>query len=242
MFRKQRPGGTSTGPAVGFLLALTLLASASSCERHPIASRTERQRGYEALYVQDQDAAFVYFKNAIERDATDWKSHLELGRIYLDREQPIQAQLHLEQALRLRLTQPERMEISDLLAESLYRQGRYGAMYAMLREAGDEFGKVEDYLREGDYTLKAGDADAALVAYQKAARFAKEDDPRPYYRMADLYEAAGDPQNTVQMLRYVYYFKPDAPDIARRLRTHGVVPGPTVGVKPPRVAEELEGM
>ncbi len=242
MFRTQRSAGASTGLVWGALLTAALLAGAWGCERHPIVSRTERQRGYEALYIQDQDTAFNHFRTAVERDGTDWKSHLELGRIYLDRDQPIQAQLHLEQALRLRLTQPERMEISDLLAESLYRQGRYGAMYAMLREASDEFGKIEDYLREGDYSLKAGDADAALVAYQKAARFAKEDDPRPYYRMADLYEAAGDPRNTVQMLRYVYFFKPDDPDIARRLRAHGVVPGPTVGQKPPRVEEELEGM
>lgn len=221
----------------GIIFTLTLIVMGmglGACERHPIASRTERQRGYEALYVQDQDKAFIHFQEAIERDPTDWKSHVELGKLYLDRGEPIRAQLHLDQALRLRMDQPERKEITDLLAESLYQQGRYESLYALLRETSEAFGTTEDYLREGDFALKTGDADAALVAYRKAARFAREDDARPYDRMADLYEAAGDARNTVLMLRYVFYFRPADPDLAQRLRAHGVIPGPTVGIKPPR--------
>jgi len=220
------------------MLACMVMFACWGCERHPIASRYERQKGYEALDINDKDTAYEHFEEAVHRDPTDWKSHLELGRILLDRGDALQAQLHLEQALRMRLDFPERLNITDLLAEALYQQGRQEALYTLLRQASHEYGKIEDYLREGDYLSKVGDVDEALVAYQKAARFAKEDDARPYDRMANLYESVGDTGNAIRMLRYAYYLHPEDQTLWDRLRAQGVIPGPTVGLKPPRPQEE----
>ena len=189
-----------------------------------------RQRGMEALQAGDVRWADERFSKAIHQDPTDWKSQFYLGRIRLRQGQPMEAQLHLEQALALRGHHPETGDLIDHLAEALFQQGETAKLHALVKQAAIDHGSTRDYLRQAKYLAYTGDADGAKLAYRKAGQFAAADDPDPFLHMADFYESIGDRGNALTALRCAYGIKPGSRELRNRLRKHGVVPGPTVAL------------
>lgn len=191
-----------------------------------------RRQGMEAFEAGDVNWADNRFSYAVRQDATDWKSQYYLGRVRIMQNRPLEAALHLEKALSLRDHDPETQDILDALAEALYMQGQPVRLHAMLKKAVYDYGTIRDYLRQGRYLAKTGDADGAKVAYRKAAKFAPAKDPEPFLEIADYYESMGDRQNTIDALRRAYAASPGSRRISARLRQYGIVPGPTVGLPP----------
>ncbi len=214
----------------GVLAAAGVLATAGlvGCQHLDVS---HGRRFYE---LKQYDEADVRLSRIVAEDPTDWEAHYYLGLVRLEQNRPLDAELLLEQALRLRPDSPETAQILDALAEALFRQERTAALYAMLQEATQYYGTSHDYVRQAIYLGKSGDADGAVVAFRKAGQFAAPDDPSPYLAAADYYESIGNNPQAVIALRHALYIRPNDPAIGNRLRKHGVVPGPAAALAPQR--------
>ena len=197
---------------------------------------THRERGYTDLRNQDYAAALEHFQAAVDRKSTDYNSQYHLGLTLLKLDRPVPAQTPLEQALALRPDDPQWTDkIADALAESYFQQDRIDTLYAFLDNQVESRGRrYEDFLRTGKFMAKAGDADGAKLALQKAAYFAPMGDPVPYLAIADFYASVNDLENRVQALQYALYMDPDLPETRNRLEGLGIVPGPTQYREPPK--------
>lgn len=213
-------------------LALTLaVAVLTGC----VTNMQLRERGEEALARGDAPAAREAYGQAVDRRPSDWMAQEGLGRAYLALDQPLEAQLAFEKAHVARYDDPDfTPRIVDGIAEALYRQERDQELHAFLEDTANYYATTRAYLRQAEYLVKLGDADAAVVAYQKAAYFADDDDARPYVELADYYQSINDQPNALRSLRYAYYVDPDYPGLADRFRAFGVVPGPTLADEPPK--------
>jgi tetratricopeptide (TPR) repeat protein len=220
------------------LLALSLLA-ALGCQQ---PNALLRRDGMEALDLNDVPAADRKFTAAVQQHATDRKAQYYLGVVRLKQDRALDAQLAEEKALTLRPSDKKFTPlILDALAESLYKQDQRSALSAMLQKAADDYGTVPDYLRQAKYLGLIGDVDGAKLAYRKALKFAPKDDPSPYLAMADYFASVGDTQGAITALGKAYYISPRNERIAERFRRLGIVPGPTVAIKPSEDEAELTG-
>jgi tetratricopeptide (TPR) repeat protein len=230
--------------------ALLGAAVSSGCG---LSADVARVQGYDAFRAGDHARAIERFEHCIKRDATDWKSHYYLGRVTLDSQgDPYYARRHLETAETIRKSLPEsqlspkpgasqtavpfptRHQISDALAESMFRQGLRERLFHYLRQQTADYGTTDDYLRLARYLAAMGDRDGAELAYQKAGLIATLDDPRPHLELADFYDGIGNRAAALQELRKAYYIDPQIKGLADNIRAHGLVPGPTIRIAPQR--------
>lgn len=220
-------------------LGATVLLGLGGCVNNVVL----RERGVENLRKKDYAAAAGNFQGAVDKKPTDFEAQYYLGATLLQLGRPLDAQMPLERALTLKPDNPEwTPRILDALAESLYQQKRYETLHTFLEEASLYWGTTEDFLRQGRYLEKTGDLDNALLAYRKAGLWSAPNDARPYIAMADLYEALGDRPNTLKALGMAYYSNPNDPGLPDRFRKHGIVPGPTVGIKPEKAEKPPRGL
>ncbi len=210
------------------LPGVMMLMSATGCE----PNRLLRRQGMDAVEAGDLDRADDRFTKAMRQDPTDWKSLYYLGKIRTEQGQLIEAQLLLDKALSLRGNHLETDDILDAMAEVLYRQEQKDRLHAMLKQAVEDRPTTRSYVRQAIYLHKMGDADGAKLAFQKAVRFSRADDPTPYLAMADFYESIGDRKAAATALRQAYGIDSSIPGLIERLRGYGIVPGPTAGLPP----------
>jgi tetratricopeptide (TPR) repeat protein len=213
---------------MGLLLA-TLLMTLGCTPPH-----VYRDRGVAAYERGDLVEAKQNFAMCLQGDPTNRVCHYHIGLIALEQDEPAEARRHLEIAYAL-TRDSKRYEyyspdLPDALAEALFRQGNYPKLVGFCEELIAESGKVADYLRLARYMHRMGDPDSAVVVYRKAARIAPPDDPSPYVAMADFYEALGQTDLALEALRRAYGINPDNAEIAGRIRSYGLVPGPTVAL------------
>ena len=225
-----------TGPVASFV-CVTLCLSwllATGCQKTAINLREE---GRLALNRGQTPLALEKTQAAVEKDPSSAQSQYQLGLVFLELNRNLEAQYALEKAQALSPNDPQLTpKILDALAEALFRQGRMANLFEFLDKQVKTTGTTHDFLRQGDYLAKAGDPDAARLAYRKAAYFADPDDPEPYIRIADFYASIGDEPNAVTSLRYANYVDPGNLDVAERLRRFDIVPGPTIAEAPPKPA------
>lgn len=196
-----------------------------------------REEGRLALNRGQNELALEKTAWAVEKDPSSAWSQYQLGRVYLALHRDFEAQYALEKAHALRpddkVLTPK---VLDALAEALFRQERMANLFAFIDKQVATYHTTHDYLRQGEYLAKAGDPDAARLAFRKAAYFADADDPEPYLVIADFYSSIGDQPNAVTALRYANYVDPGNLDAAERLRRFDIVPGPTIAQAPPKPA------
>ncbi len=215
------------------MLAAGMLACVmgmAGCQSNPVL----RLHGENAYKEGRYDVARQKFTKAVNRKSSDWKAHYYLGLVALKQGQPLEAQLSLERALSVRDSHEITPEILDALAQALLDQGKYENLTAMLQQSADRYGTTRDYLRQATFLGKSGDVDGAKIAFQKAIRFARKDDPSPFIALADFYDSLGAGAEALMALRQAYYITPEDPKLADRIRQHGMVPGPTVAIEPQR--------
>lgn len=176
------------------------------------------------------DEADRLLRHVVDEDPTSWQAMYYLGLIQLEQGDPRRASVLLDRALTLRRDAPETRQIIDALSEAIYQQNQPSNLNSLLRQATDYYGTSYDYVRQGKYLAKSGDSDGALVAFQKAERFADQDDALPHLAIADFYEQIGDVLSAIQALRRAYNILPNDPSLEDRLRKHGLVPGPSLKI------------
>lgn len=233
--RTELPGFLARVAGFNGLLTACLLAAVmlpvAGCQR---PSNFLRQDGMNAYADKNYELSHQKFSQAVNQRSDDWKSHYYLGMIALKQDRPLDAQLSLEKALSIRSEHLETPAILDGLAEALFVQSKFANLSAMLQEACDRYGKPEDYLRQGIYLGKSGDADGAKLAFKKAIRFAPKDDPSPFIALAEFYDSLGSSADALMALRQAYYIEPTNVRVKESIRKHGMVPGPTVAIEPQR--------
>ncbi len=218
---------------VAAALAVATLAGVG-CTNHVV----HRERGYDDYRQQDFAAAADDFQKAVTAKPSDYQAQYYLGVTQLKLDQPVAAQMALEQALALRSEDPAwRPRIADALAEAYYQQERVETLYAFLDNMVQTYHQqTVDYLRQAKYLGLMGDADGQKAALEKAAYFAGPEDETPYLALADFFLLFNDVPGAVAALKHAYYVAPKSEEVKDRLRGLGVVPGPTIAVAPPKPA------
>jgi len=218
-------------------LPAALLAAVALLTAGCQTNTSVREEGVILYQGGDYPAAAAKFQRATELLDSDYKSHYLLGLAQLKLGRPVAAQVSIERGLAVRFDDPAlRADMLDALAEAYFQQGeaRYDNLAAFLTSTAAERNASRDYLRQGKYLAKMGDADAARTALRKGAQFARPNDPSPYMAAADFYRALGDVPNELVSLKYAYYIDPKLPGLNDRIRALGTVPGPTVALEPPK--------
>lgn len=207
------------------MLTLTLLG----CQ---ITNPTLREKALTARQEGNTDRAIKLYSKALSQRDTDWRALEGIADIRFDQQNWIDAQHGYEKIISL---QPENTQVSqwlDRVAECLFKQGRNDALQDMLRNANEQYGSSDDFLRQANYLTKVGDMDQAQVAYRKAVHFADKDNAQPWIAMAAFYELIGDKGNAIDTLRRAHAINPNNLSVADRLRHYGIVPGPAAGIQP----------
>lgn len=230
---------------------LMISASALTGCVNELSTDLVRVDAYGAYRKGDFTAARELFERAAEEDATDVKSHYFLGRIGLDQLNDAgYARRHLEVCYTIVHSKtlkrvapapgtassavpfPTTQQIADALCESIYRQNNPPQLMGVLNEMIENHGTTHDYLRRAQYLRKLGDPDAAHASYLAALKVRDPKDATPYVALADFYDSIGDKDQAIRALRNAFYIDDHNQEAAARLRAHGMVPGPSVGLAP----------
>jgi len=219
-----------------------------------------RLKGYQAYRGKKYSPAATYFLACIAKEPRDIRSHYYLGLVATEYYKDAQyAQRHLEQAYTLYLNRkdppsnqqlpgvdpavpwPSFTEIGDALAEAIFQGGDRDVLVAFCRQAIEERGHVDDYLRLASFLHKAGDPDSARDVYHQAIDKAGPKNPAAHLGIADFYEAVGARSQALDHLVRAYGMTPGDSKIKQRIRDHGVVPGPTLlpGNQPKKTSANL---
>ncbi len=207
--------------------ALILLA-AGGCKSMSTAAKINR--GSEAYQQGRYVAAADALSEAAEQSPTSWRAQYMLGLTRLKQNKYYDARVALDRAWVLHPETPESRYIVDALAETLLAQNDEEALYAALDRATRMYGSGYDYLRKAVYLQHVGDMDNAALAFEKAGKLTPADDNRAFVQAADFYREMGDREREIVALRRAYQIDPEDLEVANRLRQHGIVPGPTVGL------------
>lgn len=243
------------------ILAACLLAGLPAITGciNDLSADQSRLKGYSAMQRGEHEKAREHFQQTLQKNDTDWKSLYYLGRIQLEQfNNPGEARRHLEIAYSVRESRsdiqlapkpgsartavpyPTRTEIAAALAEALHQQGRTEQLFGFLRNVTDNHGTMEDYLLLAQYLEKNGDHDAAQVAYKQAAAVADDGDATGYIALADFYDRIGQPDRALTALRKAYHVDPEARGLEKKIREHGMVPGPTIALPPDQDQQQTE--
>ncbi len=238
----MKPTMTPARPArrfTAFCAHAALLAGGMlvGCE----SSVSQRSEGISSMRQGDTAAAIEHFQAAVEARGTDFRAQYWLGVNLLTADEPLRAQVPLEQALALRPADPAwTPRIADALADSYYRQSQTQTLYDFLDNMVKTHGQQSrDFMRQAKFMGLVGDSDGQKLALDKAGFFAVKGDIRPYLAQADFYEAVNDVPAAVEALSFAYYEDSTAEVVKDRLRGLGIIPGPTVA-KAPKKADVLE--
>lgn len=216
------------------ILALTLLGvwmlSLIGCAQTP--NFILHQRARTAMASGNLQAAEANLGQALSQQPGDWKANYLLALVRLQQNRPLDAQLLAEHAMTQNPDGQTSPYILDALAEALLQQNQPVALTSFLKQTASERQTPYDFLRAGKFLAKLGDKDGSELAFRKAARIARADDPTPYVFMADFYESINDAQRAQIALRRAHYVVPNDYNINQRLRGYGLIPGPTIALPP----------
>jgi tetratricopeptide (TPR) repeat protein len=229
---------------------MVLSAAALSPQGCSMSQDTARAKAIEAYRANNRPQARQYFEYVVHNDATDYKSHYYLGQVGLASGEPDYARRHFEIAYTIRQARPEtfiapepglndtqlpipsRSQIVDGLAEAIYQQKNFPQLFTFLNQVCQQYGQPDDYLRQARYMKLVGDPDAARFAHVNAARATGGKQAGPYVALGDFLDDVGLRDEATKAYRQAYTIDPNHPKLADKLRAHGLVPGPTIGLPP----------
>ena len=117
-------------------------------------------------------------------------------------------------------------------AQALFDAKKTDELDRFLRGMTAGRGLPADYIRQGRFAAKMGDADSAVTAFRTAIRIDGATTPGPQLALADFYRSIGDKDNEFKYLRYALFLDPQNPEIPNRIRALGQIPGPSLAMPP----------
>ena len=209
---------------------MLLLAFAGGCASIRPVDRI-REDGDRLFDRGEYAQASSEYREIVDRYPGDWEAQYRYGLCQLELGFPERARTAIKVAHDRR---PDDLEIADALAEAIFQTGDAPQLYAFLRSRVDAEGTAHAWLMLGRYSMELNDPDSARVAIDTAIALDPESSVEPYLAAADLAERLGDIPLAVRRLRQAYGIEPRNAEVARRLRGHGEIPGPTIALPPGR--------
>ena len=170
------------------------------------------------------DAALDYGK-AVEQHPGDWEAQFNLGKCYLEMGDPLMASHSLAIAESI---QPSNTEVADLLAVSLLECGDSNRLYSFLQSRAKKIQTVRAWIKLAEYSMALDDPDSATVAIHTAIELSYGQTAEPYIVAATFAERLGDNEAATMRWKDAWYINPQDQRVADALRSHGIVPGPTM--------------
>ncbi len=130
-------------------------------------------------------------------------------------------------------------EYLDSLAEAMYQAGERDALTALLARNASERGRVSDFVRQGVFASRIGNADEAQQALKTAAKLDAGKHVGPQRALADFYGSLNDRTKQVRHLRMAYYIQPANPDTLKEIRRIGEIPGPSFAMRPEDITDPM---
>jgi tetratricopeptide (TPR) repeat protein len=125
-------------------------------------------------------------------------------------------------------SKPQDANLIYLLARSEYENGQYDRAFDLLRQFAIDNNDVTAWTLLAEYSLQLDDPDTASHAIQRAIELNSDSSAGPYLTAANLAERLGNDQEALRRLRQAYGCEPTNPEVDRRLREYGEIPGPSL--------------
>jgi predicted Zn-dependent protease len=210
------------------LAALALLLPLAACHA-PRALPAVREHGDLAFKKQQYETARADYQEYVSRKPGEAEVEMMLAKSLLKTGDPAAALTHAQIAYDLK---PGHDEYIETYAEALFQAGKTDQLYKDLRSLAQDRGQIGDWTRLGRFAARMGDADGAEHALQTAAALDKGRTAAPQLALADFYKSIGAKDREKTRLRMALSLDPNNPDINRRLRDMGEIPGPSLQLKP----------
>ncbi|MBL4591489.1 MAG: hypothetical protein JKY96_05965 [Phycisphaerales bacterium] len=173
--------------------------------------------------------AYELWTRYVELRPHEAKGEYRLGRIENQLGKYADASNHLRIAHDLK---PGNIIYIEELASALANGGQHSELISMLNASASEGPDGSGYLRLARYAAQAGMMDEAREALLGAIAVNGRTSPTSHLAMADFARDIGDVDNEVLSLRHVLWFDPANAVILERIRSLGVIPGPSLAIDP----------
>lgn len=223
-------------------LAATVLIAFASISSIPTAGCSTVGKVRNTLALND-----IHIQAGIAEDKGDYERAFELWSEYVDRRpHSVLAEYRLgkvetrlgyyEQAIsHLRVAhdlKPGNIEYLEALADALVLANRTDSLMSLLRETVNEGEEGSGYYRLARYSQELGMMDEAREALDQAVIHANGQSPDPYLQLAQFSKQVGDRESEILNLRKALWFDRSSPSIKARLIELGMIPGPSLAMKP----------
>lgn len=179
--------------------------------------------------------ALADYQEYVDRNKTNVQARLDLSRLLVIHDRPREAAVHMEVAYSLG---SHREHVVDQYAQTMFLADQHDVLLMRLRERAESQSTVDAYLLLAHWAEQVGDTDQLRRALLTAERLGEGARFEPYLELAKLAGRLGDTETEILRLRQALYVDLQSgeeqinPEIATRLRAHGLVPGRTIAIPP----------
>ncbi|MFG0307109.1 MAG: hypothetical protein ACF8Q5_12935 [Phycisphaerales bacterium JB040] len=184
------------------------------------------------------DAAFV--NRDYERASEDYRAYLEilpnvaevryrLGISELEMGRLSSAKTHLAVAHDL---VPGNDTYTIGYGRAIVEGGDEGELFNYIRNLLESAVTADTYIAVGEIAWMGGLHDEAERAYRTAVTLAGATSVEPHRELAHFYRSIGDAESEIERWRVVLSFDLNDPEANSRLRSLGVIPGPSMALQP----------
>jgi tetratricopeptide (TPR) repeat protein len=211
------------------------IGSTSGCSTHRPLPQVKRD-AEQAFNVGNWQRAEADFGEYLNRRPFDNDVRYKLGLSQIQTGNPKAAAANLREALDV---DPLNDKIADAQAEALLATGDKEALTAYVNRLASERGRVTDYLRVARATQAIGHADEAQTALRTAAKIDGGKSVDVQLSLASFYDQFGDKARAARRLRMAYFLAPENPEVVKRIRALGEIPGPTFALVPEEMQDDV---
>lgn len=212
------------------LATLSLLMGVSALSGCTRTLQAVEESGDDHFERKEFDAAAKDYEEYVDRSPGNAYLRSKLASTYLAMGKSGMAAQHAQVAQAMRV---EDDAIFASTAQALYQDKRYEELNKLLRQRTVDRGRLADYMRLADYSLRQGDLDEAQRAYLTAAKVDAGKSFQPHLALARLYAQIGDRKRARDRLGMAYAVDPSSGEVNQAIRDFGEIPGPTFAITPP---------
>ncbi len=170
MFRRfsEAGGEKNIGAQIkAVLLALIVVVAVGGCERFQ-SVQTQIEKANQALEKKDTAAAVIHLKNALQKEPDNARARYVLGKTYLTRGEPQNAEKELQRALSLKF---DANLVLPLLAKSMLLSGNLKALQNIDAQLATETNtRAEITALRANGLLASGTVSEARILYEEALK------------------------------------------------------------------------